>query len=137
VAGALQDHKRARIVGTRSFGKGSVQTVIPLDNGAGGALHMTTGRYYTPSGRSIQALGITPDVAVAQSATDDIHEVREASLPHHLTAESEAPPKPNVLPIRPPEDKTYKDFQLTYAKGLLEGPQPAPVRLAHKGKTRG
>jgi carboxyl-terminal processing protease len=137
VAGALQDHKRARIVGTRSFGKGSVQTVIPLDNGAGGALHMTTGRYYTPSGRSIQALGITPDVAVAQSATDDTHELREASLPHHLSAESEAPPKPNVLPIRPPEDKTYKDFQLTYAKGLLEGPPSGPVQVAHKGKTRG
>ncbi len=137
VAGALQDHKRARIVGTRSFGKGSVQTVIPLDNGAGGALHMTTGRYYTPSGRSIQALGITPDVAVAQSQTDDIHELREVSLPHHLSPESEAPPKPNVLPIRPPEDKTYKDFQLTYAKGLLEGPGAPPVKVVHKGKTRG
>jgi len=137
VAGALQDHKRARILGTRSFGKGSVQTVIPLDNGAGGALHMTTGRYYTPSGRSIQALGITPDVAVAQNATDDLHEIREVSLPHHLTPESEAPPKPTVLPIRPPQDKTFKDFQLTYAEGLLEGPQHAPVKLAHKGKTHG
>jgi len=139
VAGALQDHKRARIVGTRSFGKGSVQTVIPLDNGNGGALHMTTGRYYTPSGRSIQALGITPDVAVAQVATDDVHELREASLPHHLSPESEVPPKPTMLPIRPPEGKTFKDFQLTYAKGLLEGPEApaAPPKAAHKGKTRG
>ncbi|HEX2592274.1 MAG TPA: S41 family peptidase, partial [Rhizomicrobium sp.] len=136
VAGALQDHKRARVVGTQSFGKGSVQTVIPLDNGAGGALHMTTGRYYTPSGRSIQALGITPDVAVAQSVTDDAHELHEWSLPHHLSAESEAPPKPKVLPIRPTDDK-IKDFQLTYAKGLLEGPAAAPAKLAHKGKTRG
>ena len=60
VAGALQDHKRATIIGTRSFGKGSVQTIIPL--GANGALRLTTARYYTPSGRSIQAKGIEPDI---------------------------------------------------------------------------
>ncbi len=65
VAGALQDHKRATIIGTTSFGKGSVQTIIPLDNGEEGALHMTTARYFTPSGRSIQATGIVPDIAVA------------------------------------------------------------------------
>jgi carboxyl-terminal processing protease len=137
VAGALQDHHRARIVGMRSFGKGSVQTVIPLDNGAGGALHMTTGRYYTPSGRSIQALGITPDVAVAQSATDDVHELREVSLLHHLSPESDVPPKPTMLPIRPPAGQTIKDFQLTYAKGMLEGPAATPAKTPHKGKTRG
>jgi carboxyl-terminal processing protease len=137
VAGALQDHHRARIVGMRSFGKGSVQTVIPLDNGAGGALHMTTGRYYTPSGRSIQALGITPDVAVAQSATDDAHELREVSLLHHLSPESDVPPKPTMLPIRPPAGQTIKDFQLTYAKGMLEGPAATPAKTPHKGKTRG
>jgi carboxyl-terminal processing protease len=62
VAGALQDHKRATLVGTRSFGKGSVQTIIPL--GSNGALRLTTARYYTPSGRSIQAKGIDPDVQV-------------------------------------------------------------------------
>ena len=66
VAGALQDHKRARVVGMTSFGKGSVQTIIPINGGEDGALHLTTARYYTPSGRSIQATGIVPDIAVAQ-----------------------------------------------------------------------
>ena len=71
VAGALQDHKRATLVGTRSFGKGSVQTIIPL--GAGnGALRLTTARYFTPSGRSIQAKGITPDIVVLQDVPDDL-----------------------------------------------------------------
>ncbi len=88
VAGALQDHKRARTLGTQSFGKGSVQTIIPLNNGVDGALHMTTARYYTPSGRSIQTLGITPDIPVAQSPSDDDAfaelEEREVLLPHHL-----------------------------------------------------
>ncbi len=65
VSGALQDHRRAVILGTRSFGKGSVQTVIPLGND--GAMRLTTARYYTPSGRSIQGLGIAPDVEVAES----------------------------------------------------------------------
>ena len=64
VAGALQDHRRATIIGTRSFGKGSVQTIIPL--GGNGALRLTTARYYTPSGRSIQAQGIEPDIEVEQ-----------------------------------------------------------------------
>jgi len=134
VAGALQDHKRARILGTRTFGKGSVQTVAPLDNGAGGALHMTTGRYYTPSGRSIQALGITPDIAVAEAATDDQYELRESMLPHHLEPEGLVPPRPQVLPIRPPaEAKDIKDFQLTYAIGILQGPTAVAVKPA-KGK---
>ena len=71
VAGALQDHKRATLVGTRSFGKGSVQTIIPL--GAGnGALRLTTARYFTPSGRSIQAKGITPDIEVLQDVPDEL-----------------------------------------------------------------
>ena len=66
VAGALQDHRRAVLLGTRSFGKGSVQTVIPLPGN--GAMRLTTARYYTPSGRSIQGLGITPDVVGARDA---------------------------------------------------------------------
>ena len=71
VAGALQDHKRATLVGTRSFGKGSVQTIIPL--GAGnGALRLTTARYYTPSGRTIQAKGIVPDIEVLQDVPDEL-----------------------------------------------------------------
>ena len=71
VAGALQDHKRATLVGTRSFGKGSVQTIIPLGSG-NGALRLTTARYFTPSGRSIQAKGITPDIEVLQDVPDDL-----------------------------------------------------------------
>jgi carboxyl-terminal processing protease len=70
VAGALQDHHRAIIVGTRSFGKGSVQTVIPL--GSNGALRLTTARYYTPSGRSIQAKGIEPDPVVEEELPDEL-----------------------------------------------------------------
>jgi carboxyl-terminal processing protease len=124
VAGALQDHKRARIVGTTSFGKGSVQTIIPLNNGDDGALHMTTARYYTPSGRTIQAEGITPDVVVAQGATDDDpyaeFDEREANLPHHLEAEGPAP-APAPAPILPPKGKKFEDFQLSYAVSMLEG----------------
>ncbi len=70
VAGALQDQKRAKVLGMTSFGKGSVQTILPLGEG-GGALRLTTARYYTPSGRSIQATGIVPDIAVAQGGEED------------------------------------------------------------------
>src|ERR1700746_1773921 len=90
VAGALQDHKRATLVGTRSFGKGSVQTIIPL-GGGNGALRLTTARYYTPSGKSIQATGITPDIEVLQDVPDNlktqIDSKGEASLRGHLKAE--------------------------------------------------
>lgn len=87
VAGALQDHHRALIVGTQSFGKGSVQTIIPLPNE--GALRLTTARYYTPSGRSIQALGIAPDVIIEQEIPDDFKSLRgrsESQLRGHLKA---------------------------------------------------
>ena len=90
VAGALQDHKRATILGMTSFGKGSVQTIIPLGEG-GGALRLTTARYYTPSGRSIQAEGITPDIAVAQGDEEDLPKIErpsEADLPGHLAPRS-------------------------------------------------
>jgi carboxyl-terminal processing protease len=96
VAGALQDHRRAIIVGTRSFGKGSVQTVIPMGNDDG-AIRLTTARYYTPSGRSIQGLGISPDVPVQESREDEIHYLpdREADLNHALKNEGgSAPTKP-------------------------------------------
>jgi len=76
VAGALQDQQRATIVGTRSFGKGSVQTIMPL--GASGALRLTTARYYTPSGRSIQAKGIDPDVVVEQELPPELQPRRPA-----------------------------------------------------------
>ena len=93
VAGALQDHKRATVIGTRSFGKGSVQTIIPLGSG-NGALRLTTARYYTPSGKSIQAKGIVPDIEVLQDVPDEVKsravETKgEASLRGHLKAEGE------------------------------------------------
>ncbi len=82
VAGALQDHHRATILGTQTFGKGSVQTILPLPNNQ--AVKLTTARYYTPSGRSIQAKGITPDIVV-EDAGDAKVLLREADLQHHLT----------------------------------------------------
>jgi len=127
VAGALQDHRRARVEGSLTFGKGSVQTVIPLDDGKAGALHITTARYYTPSGRSIQTTGIIPDVAVADSNTADTEALqsligREADLPHHLVAEG-TPIKSDVASIiRPDPKKKYADFQLNYAEQMLHGP---------------
>jgi carboxyl-terminal processing protease len=92
VAGAMQDHKRATILGTRSFGKGSVQTIIPLGSG-NGALRLTTARYFTPSGRSIQAKGIVPDIEVTQDVPEDLKARTdtkgEASLRGHLKAEGD------------------------------------------------
>jgi carboxyl-terminal processing protease len=135
VAGALQDHRRARIEGSVTFGKGSVQTVIPLDNGKAGALHMTTARYYTPSGRSIQTTGIVPDVAVADNSVDKSALLsligREADLPRHLAAEG-TPVKSDVgSVIRPNPKHNYADFQLSYAVDLLHGTlvhPPAPEK---------
>jgi carboxyl-terminal processing protease len=90
VAGALQDHKRALILGTQTFGKGSVQTILPLDDTS--ALRLTTARYYTPNGRSIQATGIVPDIVMDQNgnvaaAEKNADSVREANLPRHLTGQ--------------------------------------------------
>jgi carboxyl-terminal processing protease len=120
VAGALQDHKRATLVGTRSFGKGSVQTIIPL--GAGnGALRLTTARYFTPSGRSIQAKGITPDIEVLQDVPEDLKARTdtkgEASLRGHLKAEgSEESGSQSYVP---PDEKD--DHALKEALDLLRG----------------
>ncbi len=109
VAGALQDHKRASILGTRSFGKGSVQTIIPL--GAGnGALRLTTARYFTPSGRSIQAKGISPEIEVLQDVPDELKTRTdtkgESSLRGHLKAEGdEATGSQSYVPPKPEDDK--------------------------------
>lgn len=128
VAGALQDHERAKIFGAKSFGKGSVQTIIPLSGGADGALRLTTAKYYTPAGRSIQALGIEPDVRVMM--TNDPAELEaakelrsEATLPGHLDAEAEAAATDPGTPIvTPPADwKESEDFQLHYALQYLRG----------------
>ena len=126
VAGALQDQKRARVVGTRSFGKGSVQTVIPLSGGVDGALRLTTAKYYTPSGRSIQATGIDPDILVEQKAEDNSEadakdRLSEANLPKHLDGQ-EGGRKPHVGPVvKPKPGEKFDDFQLTYALRLLRG----------------
>jgi carboxyl-terminal processing protease len=82
VAGALQDHKRAIVLGTQTFGKGSVQTILPLNNNS--AIKLTTARYYTPSGRSIQAKGIEPDIVVEETENGSARRTREADLQRHL-----------------------------------------------------
>jgi carboxyl-terminal processing protease len=120
VAGALQDHKRATILGTRSFGKGSVQTIIPLSQN-GGALRLTTARYYTPSGRSIQAKGIDPDVQILQDVPDDLRgkddTKGEASLRGHLkNGEDEKTGSQAYVPPDPKDDK-----QLNAALDILRG----------------
>jgi carboxyl-terminal processing protease len=86
VAGALQDHHRATILGTQTFGKGSVQTILPLPNNQ--AVKLTTARYYTPGGRSIQAKGISPDIVV-EDASEQRVLLREADLQHHLSIEED------------------------------------------------
>jgi carboxyl-terminal processing protease len=132
VAGALQDHRRATVAGMTSFGKGSVQTIIPLSGGADGALHLTTARYYTPSGRSIQATGIVPEFAVAKGdeSTDFVKLERpsEADLPHHLTAETVRLAQQNV--VRPPAGSKIADFQLDYALKMLSGRMPTERKVA-------
>ena len=146
VAGALQDHKRAIILGTTSFGKGSVQTVLPLPGNA--AIKLTTARYFTPSGRSIQAKGIVPDIVVEESANGSSStRLREVDLEKHLengnkdAATSAPPTKPPSKapaktkaspgndegdePVEPPtrELASKKDYQLNQALNLLKGLQ--------------
>ncbi len=120
VAGALQDHKRGTILGTRSFGKGSVQTIIPL--GANGAVRLTTARYYTPAGRSIQAKGIDPDIIVMPEVPDDLKgkdETKgEAGLKGHLGAQDKQERSGSSAYV--PAD-ALKDTQLIAAMDLLRG----------------
>ena len=150
VAGALQDHKRALIMGTQSFGKGSVQTILPLGNNT--AIKLTTARYYTPNGRSIQATGIVPDIIVKDPANNEQENshVREADLERHLTngrepantppavpadkQKMESPgktPPASKPPVKPKEETTkpaapvefgsLEDYQLAQAVNLLKG----------------
>ena len=135
VAGALQDHKRATIVGTQTFGKGSVQTIMPLGNNT--AIKLTTARYYTPSGRSIQAKGITPDVIIEEPGATLAARVREADLQRHLGngQDKDAKPatpqaKPATItpapaatsePPKPIELGSKDDFQLAQSIAFLKG----------------
>src|SRR5665647_1376750 len=129
VAGALQDHKRVTVIGTRSFGKGSVQTIIPLGSG-NGALRLTTARYFTPSGRSIQAKGITPDIEVLQDLPDDIKAKTdtstkgEASLRGHLQGDAGKEQTGSQSYI-PPDQKN--DKALIMAEDLLRGIKVNPA----------
>jgi carboxyl-terminal processing protease len=126
VSGALQDHKRATIVGTQSFGKGSVQTIIPLGQG-GGALRLTTARYYTPSGRSIQAEGITPDIKVTEQIPKDLQSqdltMSESALRGHLKATG--PEEKGSQIYVPPEAKD--DHALQTALALMRGTETNPA----------
>src|SRR5437868_8696406 len=146
VAGALQDHRRALIMGETSFGKGSVQTVV--QTGPEAALRLTTARYYTPSGRSVQAGGIEPDVAVPQLSDPDYKDrriVREADLRRHLLAQAkvqdkllEADDGPDPRFTAKPEDlekKGIKDFQLYYALNTIKR-LSAPVSIASAAPAR-
>ena len=142
VAGALQDHKRAKVMGTQTFGKGSVQTILPLGNNT--AIKLTTARYYTPGGRSIQAKGITPDIVIDDPNNPESENVRlrEADLGRHLSngKDEKAEPAPKPAPAAAPapgsqksDDKDKKaeskptvfgspeDYQLAQALNLLKG----------------
>ncbi len=125
VAGALQDHRRGVVMGTQSFGKGSVQTIIPLGDDSG--LRLTTARYFTPNGTSIQARGITPDIVVHPSEVkeaDDGSPFRERDLKNHF--ETPAKPEQESRPSRPVpkfslDEETLGDYQLIRALDLLKG----------------
>ncbi|MDR2033682.1 MAG: S41 family peptidase [Helicobacteraceae bacterium] len=131
VAGSLQDHRRAVIVGEKTFGKGSVQVVMPLrDTGESDAIRLTIARYYLPSGRSIQAMGIVPDVEVKRISFKEIeseYEVKESQLKGHLEAQLNAAngttgeEKPKADPNVIAETQLNNDYQLKTALGILRG----------------
>ncbi len=127
VAGALQDHKRATVVGTRSFGKGSVQSIIPL--GADGAMRLTTARYYTPNNRSIQAAGIMPDITVLQDVPEEFRGrdeiIGEAALPGEIGGGTEERATAGSS-VYVPADKEA-DNQLQHAIRLLNGEETDPA----------
>lgn len=134
VAGALQDHKRAIVLGTKSFGKGSVQTILPLDDSS--ALRLTTARYFTPKGRSIQAMGIVPDIVVESTPQQEAkadekrrQSIREENLPGHLQNQKQTPApeqgekeKEKQIPSSAPtgDDSIDNDAQLKRALDLLK-----------------
>jgi carboxyl-terminal processing protease len=122
VAGALQDHGRALILGTKTFGKGSVQTIIPV--GPQGALKLTTGLYYTPSGRSIQAAGIIPDLEIEQGRLETNDNGQKPRKEADLRGRLDNPDGDAGQPVQPKDDQVLEeksDYQLTYALNLLRG----------------
>ncbi len=137
VAGALQDHKRAVVLGTQTFGKGSVQSILPLSSTT--AIKLTTARYYTPNGRSIQAKGITPDYVVEETAEGDLNafRLREADLNRHLSNDKDteirsAIPTPEEIAERSKDRKPIEfgsadDYQLQQALTFLKGGEVAVV----------
>jgi len=137
VAGALQDRERALVLGTTSFGKGSVQSVIPLGADRG-AIRLTTARYYTPSGRSIQALGIEPDLMVTPVRLTEeellkIQRWSEADLPHALqNEEGGRAEEPRMPDEQPPEGYEGEDFQLEKALQILRDGKTVASRMAEK-----
>ena len=150
VAGALQDHKRATILGIQSFGKGSVQTILPMNNGS--AIKLTTARYFTPNGRSIQAKGIVPDIIV-EDGTDQSNNMHEADLAKHLSNPKDAAAEAEAAKARdlakeaaakaklnekkfaetqgPIEPASKDDFQFQQAMNVLKG---LPVQKAPEPK---
>ena len=134
VAGALQDLRRATVLGTRSFGKGSVQTIIPM--GEAGALRLTTALYYTPSGKSIQGTGITPDIIVEQPLPAELQGKLEAAgesnLRGHIQGQNETDEGSGSAAYVPPEAKD--DLQLQYALELLRGEKTDPSFPANPEK---
>jgi carboxyl-terminal processing protease len=153
VAGALQDHKRAIVMGAPTFGKGSVQTILPI--GANAGLKLTTARYYTPAGRSIQAKGIEPDLVV-DDGRDTVNRIREANLEHHLVTPvtpgaagaaptgaaapaTNAPKPPQAAPTTPAPRFDFgsdNDFQLKQAMNHLKGePVVASIKAVAAANT--
>jgi carboxyl-terminal processing protease len=149
VAGALQDHKRATVIGTQTFGKGSVQTILPLGNNT--AIKLTTARYYTPSGRSIQAKGIVPDFVVEDPTSPTVGRLREVDLDKHLLNDQDktveklkreeaaraatkagAAANAEEKPAAPLEFASDKDFQFQQAVKFLKG---QPVTTAQSTAT--
>ena len=148
VAGALQDHKRATVIGTQTFGKGSVQTILPLGNNT--AIKLTTARYFTPSGRSIQAKGIAPDIVVDDPNGNGQSRLREADLEKHLSNAQEGDkaggdkvlqtaPRPAAggedRPASPLEFASDKDFQFLQAMNFLKGLPVAQVQQSAQTRT--
>jgi len=135
VSGALQDHRRAVLLGTKTFGKGSVQTILPLEDGS--ALRLTTARYYTPSGRSIQATGIEPDIEVRDGREpSDRHPgmLREKDIEGHLKGENEeAAPEKTDKKVEPEAEKT-PDASPQSGKGMERKAAPALAPPAGDGK---